>query len=464
MGEPYDIVFLGGGPAGYQGAIRAAQLGARVAVVERDQLGGVCLNQGCIPTKTVRASAEVARHLRRAGEYGLRPVEVVPEMAAIIARKERIVARLRGSIERLFAAQKIDLLAGTGRFLSPRSLEVCGATGVQRVETHRAVVTTGSRPAWLPHLPRAPRILTPDEMLTTPLLPGRLLVVGGGAVGVEMASIFCELGAEVVLIEARAQLLPGEDAEAVARLHGALQRRKIKVLCGTTVAAVTEADGGLRARLADGTELAVDTILLAVGRQRRTDGLGLEELGVEITAGRIVVDDYLESRVPGLYAAGDVIGDWLLAHVAFAEGIRAAENALGHAAPMDYRAVPRCVFSLPEYAAVGLSEEEARQRSSVKVATFPFKSLGMAQALGELEGLVKIIVDAESDAILGAQIVGAHAADTIAELALAMQAGLPARTVMATIHSHPTLGEAVLEVAQALHGQAIHLPPAGYRP
>lgn len=462
MREPYDIAFLGGGPAGYQGAIRAAQLGARVVVVENDLLGGVCLNRGCIPTKTVRASAETGRALRRAKEYGFKPVDVIPDMAAIIARKERVVNVLRGGIKQLFEVRKVDLAEGYGRVVSPRRIEVQSKDETYMIEAGRIVIATGSSPVRLPIFPQSTRILTPDEMLKNPILPEHLLVVGGGAVGVEMAAIFRELGSQVTLVESRERILPQEDAETVASLQSILSRRKVNLLCGVTVQAVKdEEDCRYCVRLSDGTEVIADTILVAVGRQPNTAGLGLEELGVEMDRGCIVVDANLQTRLPGLYAAGDVVGEWQLAHVAFAEGIRTAENALGLVAPMDYRVIPRCVFTIPEYAAVGISEELAQASHPVKVAKFPFKSLGMAHAVGELEGTVKIIAHTRTDQILGAHIVGAHAAECIAEIALAMQAGLPARMFMDTIHTHPTLAEAVQEVAQALHGKAIHLPKEG---
>jgi dihydrolipoamide dehydrogenase len=461
MPEPYDIAFLGGGPAGYQGAVRAAQLGARVAVVEESFLGGVCLNWGCIPTKTVRASAEVGRAMRRAREYGFQPVEAVPDLRAIIARKERVVAGLRSSLARLFQAHRIALVEGRGRLVAPNKIEVEHEGQGSLIEAAKVVIATGSRPARLPMFPQSPRVFLADEILTIDYLPGHLLVVGGGAVGVEMAAIFRELGSQVTLVEALDRLLPYDDAEMAEYLAGVLKRRKIAVKCGVQVSEVQEEAEKFSIRLADGTEQAPDTILLATGRRFNTEGLGLEELGVELEKGRIVVDKHLTTKVPGVYAAGDVIGGWLLAHVAFAEGICAAEHALGLGSMMDYGVVPRCTFTLPEYAAVGVSEAEAEAQHPIKVARFPFKSLGMGQCLGELEGLVKIIAHAKTDQILGAHIIGPHAADLIHEIAVAMRSGLPSRVIMETIHAHPTLSEAVLEVAQALHGQAIHMPPGG---
>ncbi len=460
MPETFDIVFLGGGPAGYQGAIRAAQLGAKVAVVEERFLGGVCLNWGCIPTKTVRASAEAGRTLRRAREFGFQPVEARPDITAIIARKDRVVNALRGSIGRLFQAHQIALVEGRGRLATTGGIEVEHNHHQTLVRANKVVVATGSRPARLPVFPNHPRIFLADEALNLNFMPEKLLVVGGGSVGVEMAAIFRELGAEVILVEALERLLPNEDAEASDYLQGLLKRRKAKILCSAQITSFTEANGQFNVTLADGSELNPDAIILAVGRKPNTEGLGLAEAGVELNNSRVVVDRHLQTNCPGIYAAGDVIGGWQLAHVAFAEGICAAEHALGQDRAMDYRVVPRCVFTIPEYAAVGVSEAEAQNHQPVKVARFPFKSLGMGQATGELEGLVKIITHAQTDQILGAHVVGPRAAEMIAEIALAMRASLPSRMIMQTIHSHPTFSEAVLEVAQALHGQAIHQPPA----
>jgi dihydrolipoamide dehydrogenase len=461
MPEVYDIAFLGGGPAGYQGAVRAAQLGAKVVVVEEKFLGGVCLNWGCIPTKTVRASAEAARTMRRAREFGFQPVETNPDIKAIIARKERVVQGLRRSIAGLFQTRRIALIEGKGRLLSPMRIEVEKDGALSLVEAAKVVIATGSRPARLPLFPQSPRVFLADEVLAIDYLPKHMLVVGGGAVGVEMAAIFRELGCEVTLVEALDRLLPYDDAEMAEYLAGVLKRRKIPIKCGVQASEVHEENEKFIVRLADGTELTPDTILLAVGRRFNTENLGLEDLGVQLERGRILVNEHLMTNVPGIYAAGDVIGGWLLAHVAFAEGICAAEHALGLGSAMDYQVVPRCTFTLPEYAAVGVSEAEAESQYPIKVARFPFKSLGMGQCLGELEGLVKIVAHEETDQILGAHIIGPHATDMIHELAVAMRGGLPSRVIMETIHAHPTLSEAVLEVAQAIHGQAIHMPPGG---
>ncbi|MGC9196928.1 MAG: dihydrolipoyl dehydrogenase [Syntrophobacteraceae bacterium] len=461
MSKSYDIAFMGGGPAGYQGAVRAAQLGASVVVLEQKSVGGVCLNRGCIPTKALRGSAEVGRSLRRAKEYGFKPVEAVPDIAAIIARKQRVITSLRKSIEGLFQAHGIDLIEGRAVLAGHGKIELQNREEPRQIEAAKVVITTGSRPAGLTLFPESPRIFLADEILDITYLPDHLLVVGGGAVGVEMAAIFRELGSRVTLVETLDHILPHEDREMAQNLLSILKRRKVDIHCGKTIESVTRLEEGFAVLLSEGTQISADTILQAVGRRPNTEEIGLEQLGMEMERGCIVVDKHLQTSLPNHYAAGDVIGGWLLAHVAFAEGICAAENALGRESEMDYRVVPRCVFSIPEYASVGISEEEARSRYPVNVGRFPFKSLGMAQAIGELEGLVKIVSHAQTDQILGAHILGAHGADLIAEIALAMRAEIPSRMIMNTIHTHPTLSEAVLEVAQELHHRAIHVPPRG---
>lgn len=456
MQEKFDIIFLGGGPAGYQGAIRAAQLGARVAVIEEKSLGGVCLNNGCIPTKTVRASAEVGRVIRRAREFGFPRVEITPDMTAVIARKDRVVSTLRGSIAGLFRANGIHLVEGRGRLTCSHAIEVEQNGQLSLLETEKIVITTGSRPAGLSIFPKHPHVFFPDDLLNITSIPRQLLVVGGGAVGVELAAIFRELGSQAVIVEAKERLLPSEDIEMSEYLKNVLKRRKVNVFCSALVEQVKEADDHFLVGLSDGTNIMPDTIVMAVGRLFNTGNLGLEETGVILEREHIVVDKHMRTNIPGIYAAGDVTGNWLLAHVAFAEGICAAEHAMGLGSEMDYRVVPRCVFTLPEYAAVGISEAEAEKEKQIKVARFPFKSLGIGLAMGEFEGFIKIIADAGTDRILGAHVIGPHASELVAEIALAMRANLPSKAIMDTIHTHPSLSEGVLEVAQALHGQAIH--------
>lgn len=458
--EVFDVVFLGGGPAGYQGAIRAAQLGRRVAVVESRELGGVCLNRGCIPTKTIKASVDLLHRARRAKDYGLEIDGTVrPNIGAIIARKEKVVGLLRGGVAQLFRGNGIILYEGRGRLVSPDELVVEGEGGTVRLKTRKVVLATGSRP-FLPGPFAGDKqgVLTTDDILNISAIPQSLIIVGAGAIGVEMASIMAELGSTVTLLEMEERILPREDAEMSAYLARMLKRQKIKIVTGISV---TEVETGAKVRLtlSDGRAVEGDAILMASGRKSNIEEIGLAEAGLEPNSGHLIVDDRMETSIPGIYAAGDINGGWLLAHVAFAEGIVAAENASGLESRMDYRVVPRCIFSIPEYGAVGLSEEEAKERFPAKSFNFPLKSLGMAQAMGEWEGMVKLVVNEKTGEILGGHVIGPHAGDLIAEIALAMRHGIPARGIVDTIHIHPTLSEGLLEAAQAACGQAIHILP-----
>ncbi|NSW82643.1 MAG: dihydrolipoyl dehydrogenase [Syntrophothermus sp.] len=463
MGERvFDVVFIGGGPAGYQGAIRAAQLGMKVAVVESRELGGVCLNRGCIPTKAIRASAELLSRARRARNYGIEIDTVRPDVKAIIARKNKVVSLLRGGIAQLFRSRRIQHLEGTGRLLSPREVEVETSTGLIRLRTEKIVIATGSRPSIPPPFDgltgEIKGVLTTDDILEISEVPASLFIVGAGAVGVEMASIMAELGSSVTLLEAKDRILPREDEEMATYMTRMLKRQKVKVLTGLSVNEVVPGEK-VALTLSNGQKWEGDAVLLAAGRVPNVESIGLGSVGLEETGRPLAVNEHMETGVPGVFAAGDVVGGWLLAHVAFAEGITAAENAAGLRSCMDYRVVPRCVFAFPEYAAVGLTEEQAREQFPATAFSFPFKSLGMAQALGEWEGMVKLVVHEKNGQILGGHVIGPHAADLIAEIALAMRHHIPAKGIVETIHTHPTLSEAILETAQAACGQAIHILP-----
>jgi dihydrolipoamide dehydrogenase len=458
--ETFDMTFLGGGPAGYQGAIRAAQLGMRTAVVEFGHLGGVCLNRGCIPTKTIKASVDLLYRARRAKEYGLEIGAISVNIEAIIARKEKVIGLLRGGISQLLRGNGVTLFEGRGRLVSPVELLVENEGGTTQLKTKKIVVATGSRPLLPgPFAGHKQGVLTTDDILNISAVPESLLIVGAGAAGVEMASIMAELGSSVTLLEMADRILPREDSEMTAYLTRMLKRQKINIITGV---AVTEVDPGDRVRLtlSDSRVIEGEAVLVAAGRKFNIEDIGLAEAGFSQGDGPLTVNERMETTVPGIYAAGDVTGGWMLAHTAFAEGIAAAENAAGLNSRMDYRVVPRCFFSIPEYGAVGLPEEEAKELFPAVSFSFPLKSLGMAQALGEWEGLVKLGVHKETGEILGGHIIGPHAGDLIAEIALAMRQGIPAKGIMETIHIHPTLSEAVLEAAQAACGQAIHIMPA----
>lgn len=455
----FDIIFLGGGPAGYQGAIRAAQLGKRVAVIENRDLGGVCLNRGCIPTKTIRASAQLLYQARQAKNYGIQIPEAKPDMTSIITRKDKVVSLLRGGVAQLFRANGVSLFQGRGSLISPQELKVEEEDNTKVIKGEKIIIATGSRPLMpSPFDVPTPGVVTSDGILEIGEVPRSLAVVGSGAVGLEMASIMAVLGSQVTVIEAKDEILLGEDREMVAYLERMLKRLKVKTLKGTTVTTVNSNEG-VTLTLSTGHSLAVDLVLVAAGRKPNTDNIGLENTGLDYRGKFIPVNSAMETEVENIYAAGDIVGGRLLAHVAFMEGIVAAENACGLPTVMDYRVVPRCLFTFPEFAAVGLSEEEAVTKYPARGFSFTLKSLGMAQALGEWEGLIKLVVNTETDELLGGHIIGAHASELVAEIALAMRNNIPASGIIQTIHAHPTMAEAVLEAAQASAGQAIHILP-----
>ncbi len=457
----FDVAFLGGGSAGYKGALRAAQLGRQVAVIESRDLGGVCLNRGCIPTKAIRASVDALLRARRATDYGLRADAVWPDIEAIIARKDKVVGLLRNGISQLFRKNGVSLFEGRGKFLSPDLLEVETREGLTRLRAKKVVIGTGSRPILPgPFAGHDRGVFTTDDLFDIPAIPGSMLIVGAGAIGVEMASIMAGLGSMVTLLELEKTILPREDSQMSAYLTRMLKRHNVRIITSTSATEVTSGKR-MAVTLSDGRVLETDAVLVAAGRAPNVEGIGLEEIGLDTAKGPLSVNDRMETAIPGMYAAGDVIGGWLLAHVAFSEGMVAAENAAGIKSRMDYGVVPRSIFSIPEYAAVGLSEEEAKERYSTKAVSFPIKSLGMAQAMGEWEGLAKLIVNEKSGEILGGHIIGPHAGDLIAEVALAMRHKIPASGILETIHIHPTLSEAVFGAAQAACGQAIDLLPNG---
>jgi dihydrolipoamide dehydrogenase len=459
--KSFDVAFLGGGSAGYKGALRAAQLGCRVAVIESRHLGGVCLNRGCIPTKTIKASVDVLLRARHGKDYGLQVDGIRPDMSAIIARKDKVVGLLRNGIAQLFRKNGVSLYEGHGKLLSPDELEIETKEGLTRLRAKKVVIGTGSRPILpIPFVGHDRGVFTTDDLFDIAAIPGSLLIVGAGAIGVEMASIMAGLGSMVTLLEVEKTILPREDREMSAYLTRMLKRHNVRIMTGISVTEVVPGEK-MRVTLSDGRVLETDAVLVAAGRAPNVEGTGLEKIGLDVTKGPLSVNDRLETAIPGIYAAGDVIGGWLLAHVAFSEGTVAAENAAGMESRMDYRVVPRSVSSIPEYASVGLSEEEARERFSTKAISFPIKSLGMAQAMGEWEGLAKIVVNEKSGEILGGHIIGPHAGDLIAEVALAMRHNIPARGILETINIHPTLSEAVFGAAQAACGQAIDMLPNG---
>lgn len=457
----YDITVIGAGPGGYVAAIRAAQLGARVLVVEKDEVGGVCLNRGCIPTKALIAGVAALKTAKKAGSLGLEIPEARIDLAKAVQRKDRIVRQLTGGIKFLFKKKGIETFKGTAVIQDKNTVLLAGdEENRQAVKTEKIIIATGSESAQIPSIPfDGEKIINSTDALRMTEVPGSILIIGAGAIGVEFAAIFRALGSEVTVVEMLPQIIPAEDAELAAELEKSFKGEGIRILTGAKVEKVTDEGKKKKAVTDTGEEIIVDKILVAVGRCLNSVDIGLEDAGISTERGKIIVNEKMETNVPGVYAIGDVVGGALLAHKASAEGIVAAENACGKNVTMDYSAVPGCIYTLPEVASVGMTEAKAKDEGiSVKTGKFPFSASGKAVATGEIQGFVKVVAEAETGKILGVQIIGPHATDLIAEGVLAVRCKLTLEELSRTIHAHPTLAEAVMEAAEAAEGKAIHLP------
>ncbi len=456
--KEHDIAIVGGGPGGYVAALRAAQLGANVAVIEKDRLGGTCLNRGCIPTKALAKSAEAFLEVRHSSDFGVETAGIQVNFARMMQRKQQIVDSLVEGIAQLLKAGNVTLYNGTGRIVSPHQVTVNG----QEVKAQKLVIATGSVPARVP-IPGLdlPGVVTSDELLEIKEIPESLVIIGAGVIGMEFACIFAALGTKVTVIEMLPQILPPVDEEIARRFSQVLRGQGIQVHVSSRVKEIAASEAGPRV-LFEGAKgeqsIEAAMVLVAVGRAPYTEGLGLAELGVAMDRRAVAVNDYLETNVPDVYAIGDVTGRIMLAHVASYQGELAVENALGRRHAADYRAVPNCIFTIPEIAGAGMTEREAKEQSiPYQVSRFPFSALGRAQTMGETIGTVKIICESPSGKVLGMHIMGPHATDLIAEGCLAIQLGATAKDIAHTIHAHPTLPEAVREAALGQLDGALHL-------
>lgn len=456
----YNIVIIGGGPGGYVAAIRAAQMGAKVAVVEKTEVGGTCLNRGCIPTKAMVAGVEALANIRQAGQFGINVGDVTIDFSQLMSRKNEVVGKLVSGIRFLFNKHKIDLINGTAKIIAPGRVEVLNADGSNdTLLCANIIIATGSEPALISALGYdGEKVITSNEALQLTEVPASLLVIGGGVIGCEFACIFAELGSQVTVVDVMPTILPMVDKEAARQMQSLMKRRGINVKTKVKIAEVKKVNGQVTAVLESGEEIVSDKILISIGRVLNSKNIGLEEVGVAIgERGEILVDEKLATNVPGIYAIGDVTNKIQLAHVASAQGIVAVENIMGHDSIINYDVVPSCIFTLPEVASVGITTQQADEKGiTLKSGKFPFMASGKAQAMGETDGFVKVLADANNDKILGVHIVGPHATDLIAEAAVAMQAGMTVEQLVKTIHAHPTLAEAMMEAAEAVHGQCIH--------
>ncbi|WML47580.1 dihydrolipoyl dehydrogenase [Neobacillus sp. PS3-34] len=472
MAQEYDLVILGGGTGGYVAAIRASQLGLKTAIVEKGKLGGTCLHKGCIPSKALLRSAEVFATAQKSEEFGVMTSGVTVNFGKVQERKNKIVDQLHKGVQHLMKQGKIDVFEGTGRILgrfifSPMpgtiSVEMNNGDENEMLIPKNVIVATGSRPRTLPGLEiDGDKVLTSDEALAMESLPSSIIIVGGGVIGIEWASMLSDFGVDVTVIEYADRIIPTEDAEISKEMQRLMKKKGIKIVTGAKVLPETLTKGEAVTISAEvkgaAKEFSAEKILVSVGRQANVEGIGLDNTEIQVERGFILTNEFFQTKESHIYAIGDVIGGLQLAHVASHEGITAVEHIAGqNPSPMDYKLVSKCIYSSPEVANVGYTEDEAKEKGfKVKTGKFSFRAIGKALVFGESDGFVKIIADEETDDILGVHMIGPHVTDMISEAGLAMVLDATPWEVSHTIHPHPTLSEAIGEAALAVYGKAIH--------
>ena len=454
----YDVGIIGGGPGGYVAAIRAAQLGGTVCLIEKGEWGGTCLNRGCIPTKTLFSIAHLAEQIQNTPALNTQGTTV--DYPKALTHKTEVIQKLKGGISQLLKANKIRTLNGNASLTDRNTIAVSKSDGTtEQVNVKNVIIATGSEPA-------EPAIFEIDEtdvLTTTGILnltelPESLIIVGGGVSGCEFASIFNAFGCKVTVLELLPTILATEDIQVVRHIRLFMKRKGISLHTGAKLTSVKKSDEGVTAVLESGENLTAQKMLVSIGRRYNTEGIGLDKVGVRTENGKIVVNEQMQTNIPGIYAVGDVASRYLLAHVASAEGKVAAQNCLGETTEMDYQVIPWCVFTLPEIGHAGMTETEATDEGyKVKVGKFPYAASGMALGMGEADGFVKTVTDADNGDILGVHIVGVHASTLIHEAAVAIRLGANAKDIAHTVHAHPTLSEMVMESAEAAYDRAVHV-------
>ena len=460
----YDIIVIGSGPGGYVAAVRAAQAGKRTAIVEREALGGVCLNWGCIPTKALLKSASVYHYVKNAAAYGIDiEGEAKADISKIVARSRGVAETMSKGIDFLMKKNKIDVLRGHGSIESKGVVAVENEEGRTLYEADHIILATGARPRQMPFIPvDGEKIITSREALVIKELPESIVVIGSGAIGSEFAFLFAQLGVKVTIVEYLPNLMPLEDEEVSKTMERAFRKMRATVYTGTTVKAARVNDDGRCEVDIEGKKgaetLVADMVLAAVGIKTNTENIGLEKVGIELERDKIKVDEHYQTAVKGIYAIGDLIPTPALAHVASAEAIHCVDAICGRSPqPVDYSTIPSCVYTSPEVASVGLTEKQAAEKGiELKVGRFQFTASGKAAAAGERDGFVKLLFDAATDKLIGAHFVGMNVTEMIAEPTVAKALGATAEVLAHTIHPHPTMNEAVMEAAEAALGHAIH--------
>lgn len=460
--EDRDIVVVGGGPAGYVAAIRASQLGAKVTLIEKQKLGGACLNRACVPTKFMLRGVEIYQSIKNAGQYGISVTGASIDLSKMQSHRDVLVSRLVTGLTGVIEMNDIEIISGCARLTPAKQIEIIFQKGGKRtIRAKKIILATGSVASTL-SAPRADSsgIMFAEDILDLGYIPQSLVMIGGGVVGVEMATILAKLGCRVSLVEIMPRILPNEDAEVIKVLEQALRRDGVKIYTGAAVSRIEPTDENKQVIISVNQmekKLEAEAIAVAIGQRPYIKGLGLDECGIALGKGGIEVNQHMETTVPDIYAAGDVTGGMMLAYVAMAEGQVAAENALGRHSTIDYHAVPRCAFTLPEVASVGLTEDEATaQGYHVRCGRFPFAANPAATILGERRGMVKIVTEQERGQVLGVHIIGPGAVDIIAEATLAMKLSATLEDISMTLHAHPTLSEAFREAALDVSGKAVH--------
>lgn len=464
MVDKRKVVVIGGGPGGYVAAIRAAQLGAQVTLVEKEKLGGTCLNVGCIPTKVLLHTVELYNQLKEAGSMGLKVDKFEIDWTALMKRKEGVIKQLVNGVRGLLLSNGVRIVEGTASFVSRSAIEIDMRSGEkEKLDADAFIIATGSV-TFVPPIEGVdlPGVVTSTEALAFERIPKSMAIIGGGVIGVELASVYSSLGCDVAIVEMMPRIIPNMDEELAGMLQNILSRKGVKIFTGAKVTSISRNESGLGVSIsAKEGEITVtsEKVLVSVGRKPYTEGLNLEGIGVKLEKGRVAVDERMRTNIENIFAIGDCTGKVMLAHVASSQGVVAAENIMGHDSLMDYKTTPGCIYTQPEMAGVGLTEQEAREKGyDLKVGRFPLVANGKSLIMNDTEGMVKVIADKKYDEILGVHILGPRATDLIVEGALALRLEATLEEIATTIHAHPTVGEAVLEAALAADGIAVHIP------
>ena len=459
----YDIIILGSGPGGYVTAIRASQLGFKTAIVEKESLGGVCLNWGCIPTKALLKSAQVFEYLKHAKDYGLKVKEYDKDFDAVVNRSRNVAAGMSKGVQFLMKKNKIDVIEGHGKILAGKKVAVTQGKKTEEYQAKNIIIATGARSRELPSLPQdGEKVVGYRKAMTLPKQPKKLIVVGSGAIGIEFAYFYNAMGTEVTIVEYLDRIVPVEDEEVSKQLERSFKKSGINIMTGAEVTSVDTKGKGVKAtvKTPKGEEvLSADIVLSAVGIKTNIENIGLEDVGIAVDQDKILVNDFYQTNLPGYYAIGDVTQGQALAHVASAEGILCVEKIAGmHVEALDYNNIPGCTYCFPEVASVGYTEKAAKEAGyELKVGKFPFSASGKASASGHKDGFIKVIYDAKYGELLGAHMIGANVTEMIAEAVVARKLETTGHEILKTVHPHPTLSEAFMEATAAAYDEVIHL-------